>query len=54
MPPLPYTVLQDLQYDYDPVGNVTRIHDVKNSEVMSSTYEILDRLTAVWRTMIAI
>jgi len=40
----PHTVLQDLQYDYDPVGNVTRINDVKNGEDVSFTYDTLDRL----------
>jgi len=40
----PYTVLQDLRYGYDPVGNVTRINDVKNDEDVSFTYDTLDRL----------
>jgi YD repeat-containing protein len=39
--------LQNLQYTYDAVGNITEQQDIQNNETMNYSYDSLDRLTGV-------
>jgi YD repeat-containing protein len=44
------TVLQDLNYTYDPIGNITAITDAKNTATQTFKYDHLTRLTQAVET----
>jgi insecticidal toxin complex protein TccC len=47
---IPAPPVLDLDYVYDPVGNITRINDTSRSEVNNYRYDSLDRLTWITTT----